>query len=538
MSLFIFKPMYLFLIDLEKTDPAILDVWGSSGFLTKIENISGSVAIWDPEGNHQENSVLPPLHLIFNNFKKLVNYIDNIDIDYLVHVFGDQLFLDLEIVKNGLDKAANASADYFTQWEHCRLPLGIGIRAVSRSAFLSTNANSIENAFTQILKTPQKYHFAYENQKYVSFDLAMLDSRVTPDWLTAHSQTVPSYDLNGFLYLADKEKIPAYKQRANAAIIDERGFPCSFGFESPACAEFPTYIMFDITNTCNSKCIHCPHSTILAGKDFEPKYLSMVNFKKAIDECKVRNIHFVRLTADGEPLLHPNLFEMIEYAVEAGVGPVGLTTNGSLLDARKTQKLIESGIFMVDISLDAIKKETYKKIRHGLSFEKTMKNVKYLIETNKKANSPVRIMVSFVKQQANLGELKTFEKYWEPLVDRVLIREIISNISLVDISESKKHSATKRWPCPHWFRRIVINYNGVIKACPIDWKNETSYTSLSETTIYDAWHSDFYWKNRMEHLNNQFSSQSACRDCIDWQDTPWDLGYEKVIKTFTRTKVE
>ena len=47
----------------------------------------------------------------------------------------------------------------------------------------------------------------------------------------------------------------------------------------------------------------------------------------------------------------------------------------------------------------------------------------------------------------------------------------------------------------------------------------------------DAWHDDHYWTNRIEHLNNLFSFESACRKCEDWRGTPWNLGYEKVIQS-------
>ncbi len=323
----------------------------------------------------------------------------------------------------------------------------------------------------------------------------------------------------------DNENIPIYSQPGTSVKCDERKFPASYGFESQECAEFPTYIMFDITNVCNSKCIHCPHSTVYS-KSNTPVFLKLDVYKKVIDECAGRKIHFVRITADGEPLLHQELIVMINYASKQKVGPVGLTTNGSLLNSSTIKEIVESDLFMIDISLDAAKSTTYEKIRNGLSFEKTINNVKSLLEYKNKIGSPLKVMVSFVKQEDNLSEVEEFENYWKPLVDKVLIREMISNVNLVKI---EKGNNVARWPCPHWFRRIVVNYEGVIKACPIDWKNGTAYMHVSETSIYDAWHSDFYQKNRFEHLNNNFSTDSICKDCMDWQGSPWELGYEKVV---------
>ena len=62
----------------------------------------------------------------------------------------------------------------------------------------------------------------------------------------------------------------------------------------------------------------------------------------------------IRVTADGEPMLHPKIFDMLEYAALQGAGPVGLTTNGSLLTEAAAKRLLASGLFLVDVSLDDI----------------------------------------------------------------------------------------------------------------------------------------------------------------------------------------
>ena len=49
---------------------------------------------------------------------------------------------------------------------------------------------------------------------------------------------------------------------SDALRVDERGVRAPYGFESIACGHFPTYVMFDITNLCNARCIHCPQSIV------------------------------------------------------------------------------------------------------------------------------------------------------------------------------------------------------------------------------------------------------------------------------------
>jgi len=120
----------------------------------------------------------------------------------------------------------------------------------------------------------------------------------------------------------------------------------------------------------------------------------------------------------------------------------------------------------------------------------------------------------------------------------VLVREMISNVGINEVRDLPESIEKKRWPWPHFFRRVVVTYDGRIKACPIDWQNGSVYTSLSQTSVGDAWHSEFYRRNRLEHLNNDFSPCSICKGCRDWQGTPWHLGYEKVARRLGSVKVE
>jgi hypothetical protein len=75
-----------------------------------------------------------------------------------------------------------------------------------------------------------------------------------------------------------------------------------------------------------------------------------------------------------------------------------------------------------------------------------------------------------------------------------------------------------------------MNYDGWLKACPVDWTNSTTIMHIDDISIFDAWHSDFYWKCRMAHLNNMFPKESVCGRCNDWAGTPWNMGYEKVVQ--------
>jgi hypothetical protein len=194
---------------------------------------------------------------------------------------------------------------------------------------------------------------------------------------------------------------------------------------------------------------------------------------------------------------------------------------------------LESGVAVVDFSLDALHRETFDKVRVGLNFEKTRANVLHFIDLVNASGADVKVMVSFVKQDSNVDEVDEFREYWSPRVAEVVVREMISNVGLNDPSTSSWPGWDARWPCAHFFRRVVVNHQGLLKACPIDWEQRTVNEHVKQATLFDQWHGDFYWRHRMQHLNDAIVETSACKKCPDWAGTPWDMGYEKIITRLT-----
>ncbi|MEO0650187.1 MAG: radical SAM protein [Planctomycetota bacterium] len=456
--------------------------------------------------------------------------------DALLVVEDGQWFLDPEVVRNGLVDFDPTFHDHFTQWEHCRLPVGVGLRGLAARTWLELAPAHPDEAFAALRARPAGRRFCYDVGQRVPFAESLLDARRSPALIAALRESpFGGRGLADFRDLAaGREAGLRYQPPGDAPRMDERRMPAVYGFESADCATFPTYVMFDVTNLCNARCVHCPQS--LRGEDGEvPAFLrekehqSLAAFQSVIDECATHGVQFVRITADGEPLVHPHLFEMLEYARDRGVGPVGLTTNASLLRPDKAERLLDSGVAMVDFSLDAASQATFDAIRVGLSYERTLANVEHFLRRRDERGSPVRVVVSFVKQAANLHEVEAFRARWEPRVDEVVVREMISNVGLNDPTESAWPGWDARWPCAHFFRRVVINHQGTLKACPIDWEQRTVNLPVSAESVVDQWHGDFYWSHRMQHLNDRIVASSACSDCRDWAGTPWDLGYEKIV---------
>jgi MoaA/NifB/PqqE/SkfB family radical SAM enzyme len=122
----------------------------------------------------------------------------------------------------------------------------------------------------------------------------------------------------------------------------------------------PGFAQIAITNICNAKCDFC---SFAVGKLKKSDFQS-ATFEGVRDACDIlheKGIRFITFTG-GEPMVHPQFMEMVEYAGKKGLNPV-VVTNGSMLDDDVCEDLAARGVQNVLISIDAPDEAVHDKNR-------------------------------------------------------------------------------------------------------------------------------------------------------------------------------
>lgn len=295
----------------------------------------------------------------------------------------------------------------------------------------------------------------------------------------------------------------------------------------------PPIIILDITNVCNLRCIHCPHAEIQARGDFKPYHMPWDLFETTMDELVGHEQPcVVRIVGDGEPLIHPRLFDMIEFARTRTGCIVNLTTNGVLLNPEKADALLGLGTDLIDVSIDALTRPAYEIVRRGGDYMRLMGNMFHLIEERNRIGAHTKIMVSFIEQDENQGESGPFQAFWEPLIDRVMVRKLHSASGTVKQAESRQRNQAEnqeRYPCPHLWKRLTVDFLGRIKFCAHDWGAGSVLGNISESTLGEIWNGVTLKDLRDQHVQGAIAPGALCRDCTDWASSKWDWGYERLI---------
>jgi len=147
----------------------------------------------------------------------------------------------------------------------------------------------------------------------------------------------------------------------------------------------PSYADIDITRRCNMKCLGCLyHSATFRGPRVqEAAGIPDIPFElveRLCAELPALGTREVVLIGEGEPLLHPRIFDIITAFKRAGC-TVQLFTNGTLLDPHNAERMLASGLDTVKVSLWGSTPEEHLLYHPGSgerNFHATMNGIKTL----------------------------------------------------------------------------------------------------------------------------------------------------------------
>lgn len=122
----------------------------------------------------------------------------------------------------------------------------------------------------------------------------------------------------------------------------------------------PGFCQFGINNACNAGCAFCSFNIdVLPKTDW--RFAPLSDACRAIDILVRHGVRYLVITG-GEPMLHPDLHTIIEHARSCAM-VVMLVTNGSRLNGKSIQRLKDSGLSSIIISIDAASAEAHEKNR-------------------------------------------------------------------------------------------------------------------------------------------------------------------------------
>ena len=275
--------------------------------------------------------------------------------------------------------------------------------------------------------------------------------------------------------------------------------------------EFPIHLDIETTNACNLRCPFCA-VTFKNWGPYRCGYMELALFKRIIDEGVENGLCSMKLSLRGEPMLHPKLFEMIQYAREKGILDIYFNTNATLLDEDKINRLIDTGLDRVSISFEGITKEVYERCRVGAKFEEVLSKVKALrLTRDRRGLSYPQIRVQTVLLPELEESFPQYVEFWQSIADEVAYLDA-RHETLVD----DHRGLAADWACPFLWQRMAILWDGTLLPCLMHGISDFSLMSLgnvNEVSIKQMWQSERVSQYRQLHKSGQANKVEACDRC-------------------------
>ncbi len=164
------------------------------------------------------------------------------------------------------------------------------------------------------------------------------------------------------------------------------------------------YLRLSITDRCNLRCTYC------VPDGFFPKLPSreILRYEEVLRLVKIAvhlGVSKVRVTG-GEPLVRKGVYEFLDTLGRIdGITDISLTTNGVFL-ADQIDRIRKAGIGRINISLDSLKREKYKRITGFDRFDTVWKGIRLARE---RGVHPIKINVVVIRG-VNDDELMDFAR--------------------------------------------------------------------------------------------------------------------------------
>lgn len=277
---------------------------------------------------------------------------------------------------------------------------------------------------------------------------------------------------------------------------------------------YPKNVTFEVTNSCNLKCVMCPQSHMKRKVGFID-----LNLYKTLINQVYDKVDSVSLYSTGEPLLHPKLSDMIRYAKSKGIRCVQISTNATLLNEKNGKLIRSSGLDIMQVSIEGASKEEYEKMRKGASFEKVRENLEKFILLRGNNKKPVIDIHLLLHKKTNVEK---FVETWMNFCDKIhvsymnpirLFNKDKRTMGFIKPQDVELYELSdKAIGCIQPFSNIVISYDGKIGMCCGDFDFDLIMGDAKKERLVEVYNNKIYKKIRKRFLFKEFD-KTFCKGC-------------------------
>ncbi len=255
-----------------------------------------------------------------------------------------------------------------------------------------------------------------------------------------------------------------------------------------------TTLNVELTSRCNVACSYCDVNRDLGRPATD---LPLERLERLLDDTP--GLTTLLPFQWGEPLLYPHLDEAIALATARGIRSY-LTTNGTLLDAARFERLAAAGLTRLTVSLDG--DESVHRERRGYGQAAILARLADARAVQQRDRLATALDISMVVDTDVADELGAFAARIAPLCDRVQF--------IPRMTDGVRASACRE---PSRGLMVVLS-DGRVTTCCADVRGELALGHIDDATPRDLYRSDAWRALRERHRSGDLPAVCAtCTEC-------------------------
>lgn len=267
---------------------------------------------------------------------------------------------------------------------------------------------------------------------------------------------------------------------------------------------FPIYMVIEPSSFCNLRFIMCFQNDDNLRKQGGSMDVDL--WKKVIDEASRNGCGALTIAGRGEPLIHKDIIEMLDY-LKDNFFEVKLNTNGLLMNDDIIRSILRNNICVV-FSAEGSNETEYSSIRKGGDFNILVANIKrfHQLREIEFPNSTSRTRICGVAFDS-IDSSKYYE-FWKELVDEVAITQYEERKDTYNNQRTEQGSR-----CARLWQRVYIWWDGAVSPCDVDYLKKLTMGNAKDDSIKNIWCGESFMKIRELHRCGERGKISPCNRC-------------------------
>ncbi len=299
---------------------------------------------------------------------------------------------------------------------------------------------------------------------------------------------------------------------------------------------YPIELEIGLTNACNHRCIFCA----VDYTEYKPEKINTDVLKKNLAELSAKGIKSIVYAGEGEPLLHSDAPDIINYTKSLGID-AAVSTNGVLFTPDISNDCLKS-LTWIRFSVAGINDFTYDKIQQGKPGDREIvyRNMEEAVRVKKDQNLTTTLGVQMLLLPENKDEavqmgkelrkigvdyfsLKPFSQHPQSkhilqvnYKEMLALEEEMKKLETEDFKIYFRAQAMKKLECSRTYKHcwalpfmVYVDARGNLWPCIVFMgKEDLKYGNLNEETFCQIWEG-----KRRKQINEYFMNMDLEKNC-------------------------